>query len=389
MPTVSELIRSCAELAGRFDRQVTTTTASDSSSLICSKYQNSVLSASEFANFWVLIETGGLAGEMGMLTNAGLAPTTGTLSTADAFSAPIAAGVTFSLYDRHRLPPYREGTRPGWLQIANQALERTWFEDTIVLAGVSDQIHYTVDLTIYPWFTDDTRIIEIQNPVTNTDDVPTVMSKNQWSWVSDGETRKLRFPGKPFRTGQTFTIKVNRPGNSKLKRVATARATIAAGAVTAITVTAPGDGYVNIPAVTISGGSGTGATATVVSLVGTGVQTITVGGGGSGYTTVPTVTITRSASDADWVDTTTQTARLITLNDECIPDVRILRPTMMALGFQALGKIGAPGQSVKEWNDLASEWEAKAVGIKSNRTPRDANEGVIRMRSSVLGGRRY
>lgn len=70
---------------------------------------------------------------------------------------------------------------------------------------------------------------------------------------------------------------------------ATATATVAAGAVNAITVTAGGSGYSTVPAVTF-GGPGSGATAVAV-LTGGVVTAVNISAGGTGYTTAPTVTI--------------------------------------------------------------------------------------------------
>lgn len=71
---------------------------------------------------------------------------------------------------------------------------------------------------------------------------------------------------------------------------ATATATRTANAVSAVTVVSPGAGYSSAPAVTFSGGGGTGAAATAV-VTGGVVTSVTVTSGGSGYTTDPTVTI--------------------------------------------------------------------------------------------------
>lgn len=71
---------------------------------------------------------------------------------------------------------------------------------------------------------------------------------------------------------------------------ATATSTIASGAVTAVTITSGGSGYTSVPAVTFSGGAGTGAAATAV-VTGGVVTAVNVTAGGSGYTSAPTVTI--------------------------------------------------------------------------------------------------
>jgi hypothetical protein len=67
------------------------------------------------------------------------------------------------------------------------------------------------------------------------------------------------------------------------------------GSVTSITITNGGSGYTRTPAILITGGGGTGATATGTILGGV-VNSVTVTNGGSGYTSVPTVTITNAFS---------------------------------------------------------------------------------------------
>jgi FtsP/CotA-like multicopper oxidase with cupredoxin domain len=73
---------------------------------------------------------------------------------------------------------------------------------------------------------------------------------------------------------------------------ATATAALApAGSVTGFTITSIGSGYVSNPAVAITGGGGIGATAQAVVLNGI-LAEVRVTAGGSGYTTSPTVTFT-------------------------------------------------------------------------------------------------
>ncbi len=64
----------------------------------------------------------------------------------------------------------------------------------------------------------------------------------------------------------------------------------ASGSITAINVTDGGNGYTSPPAVNITGGGGSGATA-AASISGGAVTQITVTHGGSGYTSAPTVTV--------------------------------------------------------------------------------------------------
>lgn len=74
------------------------------------------------------------------------------------------------------------------------------------------------------------------------------------------------------------------------QRTATAVPTVVNGFVVAITVTDGGSGYATPPAITITGGNGTGASATATVLNGA-VDKVIVGNAGSGYTGSPAVTI--------------------------------------------------------------------------------------------------
>jgi hypothetical protein len=71
---------------------------------------------------------------------------------------------------------------------------------------------------------------------------------------------------------------------------ATATASRTANVVTAVNITSGGSGYGTVPAVTFTGGGGTGAAATAV-VTGGVVTGINVTNGGTGYTTDPTVAI--------------------------------------------------------------------------------------------------
>ena len=72
---------------------------------------------------------------------------------------------------------------------------------------------------------------------------------------------------------------------------ATASAVVSGGKVTELFLNKSGTFYTSAPTVTISGGGGTGATATVIALPNGRLQQLTITNGGSGYTSPPTVTI--------------------------------------------------------------------------------------------------
>ncbi len=84
--------------------------------------------------------------------------------------------------------------------------------------------------------------------------------------------------------------------SSNQSRTATASATITGSFVTSINVTDGGNGYVSPPAVTLSGGGGSGATATA-NVSGGRVTSITVNNAGSGYTAPPAVSVAPPPDD--------------------------------------------------------------------------------------------
>ena len=79
-------------------------------------------------------------------------------------------------------------------------------------------------------------------------------------------------------------------GRALAGETATAVATITAGFVTGITVTSGGSGYTSEPAVTLTGGGGSGASGKAI-LAGDKVALILVLTAGSGYSTAPTVVV--------------------------------------------------------------------------------------------------
>ncbi len=111
--------------------------------------------------------------------------------------------------------------------------------------------------------------------------------------------------------GQVLDNGTNFTGNGQFKfalvtstntsRQATATATVSGGFLTIVTVTSGGAGYVSAPAVTVSGGGGSGAVLTA-NISGGVVTNVTVNNPGDGYTSSPTITI--AAPPADIAGTT-------------------------------------------------------------------------------------
>lgn len=380
MPTALSYVRALASETGEYDDGLTTG-AGDTDSLVCSRFVNTNLAATEFAGMHFLIETGPCAGQVGHVRGGGLNRGTGAIAFANDLTTVIGSGNAWSSY--RLLSPTKYDAEPSFLDIVNQSLPRLRVERTISVSGVTNQAYYTVDTDAYPWFTDPDRIMWVEYPTTQAQEIPRRMPTGLWDWDVDGETRRLFFHAAPFQTGQTFKVKVYAPGNSRLRKSATAYATVAAGAVTAITVVTGGY-YLVAPTVTLTGGGGTGATATAV-VTSNRVASITIGNGGSGYTTAPTVTITAGA----WADQTDQRAALESMADEALPDVADVLTMGKARMYEMLSNLEAPSAVVAEWltkkrPNIAAARQLQQLGAGEDRTT-----GVVSLRPTRSYQRRY
>jgi hypothetical protein len=333
MPALLGLVQQLAEETGEYEQYMTTSLGT-STTLICSTLVNSNLVASSFENAAILIEDG-----------------------------------PFSSYTR--LPAYRRGTKkPGYREILNQAMRRARGQDEVPFSGVTGQIHYTAS-----WH-DAASIVDVYYPVTAADDVPQALPRSDWDWRENGETKQLVFRGAPFRTGETFAVKLSRRVNSRIKRFATATAALTGTAVSAITVGNPGGTYTVAPTVTISGGGGSGATATA-TISGGNVTAIAVTAGGTGYTSTPTVTLT-----GEWGDLTSPTAGLVSIYDETMADADDLIVFAKARLYAVLAELKAPGAEVAEWAAKAEMWDGIATRRRRRSIPQDRRSGVVNLRTS-------
>lgn len=95
--------------------------------------------------------------------------------------------------------------------------------------------------------------------------------------------------------------------------LATGTSALTSNAVSSVTVTAGGNGYVTAPTVSFSGGGGTGAAATATVVNGV-VTAVTVTAGGSGYSTAPTVTFSAPNAGAVTLGATTSSTSAVNIS---------------------------------------------------------------------------
>lgn len=380
MPTALSYVRALAQETGEYDDGLTTS-AGAADSLVCSRFVNTALDATRFAGMHFLIEGGACAGQVGHVRGGGLDRSTGTITFANDLTTVVGSGVAWSSY--RLLSPTKFDAEPAFLDIVNQSLPRLRVERTISFAGVTGQIFYTVDTTAYPWFTDTDRIMWVEYPTTQAQEKPRRMPTNDWDWDTDGETRRLVFHGAPFQTGQTFTVKVYAPGNSRLRLNATAYATLSTTTVGSVSVLTGGY-YTSTPTVTLTGGGGSGATATATVTNNT-VTAINVTAPGTGYTSAPTVTISAGA----WADQTDQRAGLLAMSDSALPDVADMLTMGKARMYEMLSNLQAPSAVVTEWLAKKRPSIMAARNLQQLGPGEDRTTGVASLRPTVSYQRGY
>lgn len=110
--------------------------------------------------------------------------------------------------------------------------------------------------------------------------------------LTNGITATLGAGGTGYTSAPTVVIAAPPAGGVQ----ATATCALTSTAVSSITVTNPGKGYLTAPAISFTGGGGTGATATA-ALTGR-VDSVSITNNGRGYTSAPTVAFTGGAGSA-------------------------------------------------------------------------------------------
>lgn len=214
MPALAEYLHDLAEQCGEYG-SFSTTSLGTTTTLISTSFVNSTLSSTELTTMWVLCESGSNAGEVRRVTPSGLNTSTGTITVAEAFTNAVASGVTFSLYGH--LPPFRRLNRAGYREAINQALRLISVQDVLTISGITGTEHYLINQAGYPWWTAPDRVIAVENPLDADGNLTGELPYNQWDWRAVGELLYLHLPGAPYKTGESFTVRLYRPANTLLK----------------------------------------------------------------------------------------------------------------------------------------------------------------------------
>jgi hypothetical protein len=194
----------------------TTTAASDLVSFTCASLVSSNANGGQFQGCWAYLfdSTGvNLSAQRSIQNSGGYDADAGSCTVSRAFSTTVTAGMGIEIVSK--LPAITDdlGVR-GIREITNNVLLNTPPVDLIPITGVTSQTKYDLSVT-YPWLTRKDSILGVyfQNPE---DEYPR-QTGYSWDWISDADAPFLVLPSEPFRTGETFYLKVRRPAQSWIK----------------------------------------------------------------------------------------------------------------------------------------------------------------------------
>ena len=360
--TRGQIIAALADEIGQHARFTTTAAGSDLRTVTSTALADEDYSAEYYDGGYLYAVNGPLLGQQKRVRGAGYAGLTGSLIATADWSMIPPAGVTFAWVGP--LPYVRYGRRVGLAEIIDQALRRIWIRDELHLAGVTGQYEY--DVGRYWWLTEK-RLLGAKDPAYGGYGLPRTTTRSL-GFRYDAEAQVVTVEP-DWSTGDTPTLQVIRPANSRLRLHATATATVGAGAVTAATVVTSGAGYTAAPSVTASGGGGTGATFLAAVAFGR-VTGISVTAGGTGYTSPPHLTLSPPST---WAEQASPSAGLASDADETMAPLGLVLTVAKALAYRALAN-PAPGQFVAEYLELAREWAAIAGALKEVESPAAEND---------------
>lgn len=179
--------------------------------------------SSRYSGAWIYGVTDGnpdtLAGVQRQLRQLPLDSSTGTLYVTRAFASAPASGSAWEMY--FRFPAIRDDAsgRDGYRELINEALRLMVEPDTISISGVTDQTHYTLNTSTYPWLREAGRIVNVKRPTPNANDLERIDAQS-WTLIRDGENFIIELPS-PYQTGDTFKLDVLRPANSYIRQSGT------------------------------------------------------------------------------------------------------------------------------------------------------------------------
>ena len=206
--TLKQLAQALAQEIGPFTAFTQTLDGGAANQVVCSALADSEAPAERYGGYYLYCHSGAAVGEQQRCTRAGFTGATGILTTAGNFSSTPQNTNTWGLYGT--MPYVSQDGLTGIRECINRALRKLWVLDRIAISATTGTLSY--DLGSYPWASRK-RFIRLYEPASGSE-APAPSSQG-WRVVADGETWTL-WLDVGFATGETFSLAVERPANSRL-----------------------------------------------------------------------------------------------------------------------------------------------------------------------------
>lgn len=191
--------------------QFTASATSGADNLVVAASQIDTEAPVEKYGGWYLFGTGGnVAGLQGRVRRNGFTGATGTFALAASFTTTPLINATWE--GSGTMPRLDQDGLTGVRTCINRALRKLWVEDRIDIAATTGVNEY--DLASYWWATK-RRFKRLYGPDPGSSG-HALPSDRDWEVVRDGDLWVLKL-GSGYATGETFSLLVERPANSRIK----------------------------------------------------------------------------------------------------------------------------------------------------------------------------
>lgn len=211
--TLAQIVTAVAQEVGPCEQIVTSSTPGAANLVVVASMVDSEAKPDKYGGSYLynIADTApnSLLGQQGRVTKGGFAGGSGTFTVAAGFTANPHDGATWLLLGT--IPVLDQDGLIGLRTCVNRALRKLWIIDKIDIAATSGTVVY--DLAAYWWMSKDRvkRLLD-PDPGGSGHQVP---SSQGWQVVQDGDVWVLEL-GSGYPTGQTFSLLVERPLNSRL-----------------------------------------------------------------------------------------------------------------------------------------------------------------------------
>jgi len=194
----------------------TTTATGATNTVVCSDFALSRGDQSGYDSGWIYFTSGALAGQQRPIRRSGLDVSTGTFTVATDFSGTTPAGAEFEVHLRY--PVKRAAGTPtiaGYLEMANNAIERLWVQDDIAVTAVDGQTCYLLDTATYPFLEEPRRVLDVIDQL-NSDNIKNP-TRQVWRVDADAEAPALYLTMPYNAASGPFYLRVARTANTRIK----------------------------------------------------------------------------------------------------------------------------------------------------------------------------